>query len=172
VSGKNIRFGDEKMDKIFRIIDYIGAVFVGVLGLMTCVNILGRYLFNSSIPGSVDYTENLLVVVIAFGLAATSAADEHISMDILFTKSSSSGYRILKAVTVFISLVVFSVLAWRGIVGGLESMTIHETMMTMVNTPIYPFRLILAIGFVFCVFALLHQIVQLFRSKTGDSPES
>jgi len=160
------------MNKIFRIIDYIGAVFVSVLGLMTCVNVLGRYLFNAPIHGSVDYIENVLVVVIAFGLAATTAADEHISMDVLFTKSSSSGYHILKAVAVFISLVIFSVLAWRGIVGGLDSMTVHETMMTVVNVPLYPFRFMLAIGFVFCVLALLHQIVQLFRSKTGDSPES
>jgi len=42
----------------------------------------------------------------------------------------------------------------------------------MINIPLYPFRLILAIGFISCVVALLHQIIQLFRSKTGDSPKS
>ena len=159
------------MNNIFRIIDYIGAVFVGVLGLMTCVNVLGRYLFNAPLQGSVDYTENVLVVIIAFGLAATTAADEHISLDILVTKLSSSRQHILKAVAVFISFVIFSVLAWRSIVAGLESMTAHETMMTMVNIPLYPFRLILAIGFISCVVALLHEIIQLFRSKKGDSSE-
>lgn len=160
------------MNKIFRIIDYIGAVFVSVLGLMTCVNVLGRYLFNAPIQGSVDYTENVLVVIVAFGLAATTAADEHISVDVLFTKFSSSWQHILKAVAVFFSFVIFLALAWRGMVGGLESITAHETMMTMVNIPIYPFRLILAIGFIFCVVGLLHQIIQLFRSKRGDSSES
>ena len=160
------------MYKIFRIIDYLGAVFVIVLGLMTCVNSLGRYLFNSPLQGSLDYTGNFLVVIIAFGLAATTAADEHISLDVLVTKLSSSWQHILKAVAVFISFVIFSVLAWRGIVAGLESMTTHETMMTVPSIPLYPFRLILAIGFAFCVVALLHQIVQLFRSRTGDSSES
>lgn len=160
------------MNNIFRIIDYIGAVFVGVLGLMTCVNSLGRYLFNAPLQGSVDYTENVLVVIVAFGLAATTAADEHISVDAIFTKFSSAWRHIVEAVAVFVSFVIFLVLAWRGIVAGLESMTAHETMMTMVNVPLYPFRLILAIGFVFCVVVLLHQIIQLFRSKTGDSSES
>jgi len=159
------------MNTIFRIIDYIGAVFVGVLGLMTCVNVLGRYLFNAPLQGSVDYTENVLVVIVAFGLAATTAAGEHISVDALFTKFSSAWQHILKAVAVFISFVIFSALAWRGIVAGLESMTVHETMMTMVNIPLYPFRLILAIGFISCVVALLHEIIQLFRYKKGDSPE-
>jgi TRAP-type C4-dicarboxylate transport system permease small subunit len=160
------------MNHIFRIIDYVGAVCVGVLGLMTCGNVLGRYLFNAPLQGSVDYTENVLVVIVAFGLAATTAAGEHISVDVLFTKFSSAWQHILNAVTVFISFVIFSALAWRGLVAGLESITTHETMMTMVNTPIYPFRLILAIGFISCVVALLRQMIQLFRSKTGDSPES
>jgi TRAP-type C4-dicarboxylate transport system permease small subunit len=139
---------------------------------MTCANVLARYLFNAPLQGSVDYTENLLVVIIAFGLAATTAKGEHISVDALSTKLSSAWQHILNAVAAFISFVIFSALAWRGIVAGLESVTNHETMMTMVNTPLYPFRLILAIGFVFCVVALLHEIFQLLRSKTGDSPES
>ena len=160
------------MNNIFRIIDYIGAAFVGVVGLMTCVNVLARYLFNAPLQGSVDYTENVLVVIVAFGLAATTAAGEHISVDALFTKLPSAWQHILNAVAVFISFVIFSALAWRGIVAGLESVTNHETMMTMVNIPLYPFRLILAIGFISCVVALLHQIIQLFRSKTGDSREN
>jgi len=150
----------------------MGAVFVSILALMTCVNVLGRYLFSSPIHGCVDYTENVLVVIVAFGLAATTAADEHISLDVLFTKFSSLGQHILKAVAVFISFVIFSVLAWRNIVASLESITVHETMITVVNVPLYPFRFMLAIGFVFCVLALFHQIIQLFRSKTGDSSES
>jgi len=157
------------MNSIFRIIDTIGAVFVGLLGLMTCANVLGRYLFNSPLQGSIDYTENFLVVIVAFGLAATTASDEHISIDALFTRFSTEWQHILKAVTFFISFVIFLALAWRVFVVGLESMTRHETMMTMVNIPIYPFRFILAIGFVFCVIVLLHQMVQLFRPKTGSS---
>jgi TRAP-type C4-dicarboxylate transport system permease small subunit len=160
------------MKNIFRIIDYIGAVFVGVLGLMTCVNALSRYLFNAPIQGSVDYIENVLVVIVAFGLGAATVAGEHISVDVLSTKLSSAWQHILKALAVLISFVVFSALAWRGIVAGLESMAVHDTMMTMVNIPLYPFRLILAIGFISCVVALLHEMIQLFRSKTGDSPES
>jgi TRAP-type C4-dicarboxylate transport system permease small subunit len=103
---------------------------------------------------------------------AATGRNRHISVDVLSAKFSSAWQHILRAIAVLISFVIFSALAWRGIVAGLESITIHDTMMTMVNIPLYPFRLILAIGFISCVVALLHQIIQLFRSKTGDSREN
>lgn len=66
----------------------VTAVFCGALlvalTLVTVVDVVGRYLLSSPLPGASEYTEILLMAIIFTGLPAVCLDDGHISVD-LFT---------------------------------------------------------------------------------------
>jgi TRAP-type C4-dicarboxylate transport system permease small subunit len=59
-----------------------GALLFGMMAL-TFVDVVGRYLFNRSVPGGFEITEILMAVLIFAGLPLVSRRDEHVSVDLL-----------------------------------------------------------------------------------------
>lgn len=74
------------MERIFRKIEWVLAVFAGIalliMMVLTFVDVIGRYGFNKSIFGTSEMIEALMVVVIFAGVAFVTASDKHIKVDI------------------------------------------------------------------------------------------
>lgn len=64
------------------------AVLLPALTLVTVVDVLGRYLFSSPLPGGAELTEILLMSVVFLGLPAITLDDGHVTAD-LFTQHLS-----------------------------------------------------------------------------------
>jgi TRAP-type C4-dicarboxylate transport system permease small subunit len=63
-------------------------VLAGLIGL-TCVDVVARYAFNSPIAGAFELTELLLATLIFLALPLTTAAGEHIEVELLDGLKSS-----------------------------------------------------------------------------------
>lgn len=61
---------------------YAGAALLMAMMLLTCVDVFGRYLFNSPMPGSFELTEILLAAIIFIGLPIVSLRNEHVTVDL------------------------------------------------------------------------------------------
>lgn len=59
-----------------------GAVLFAMMAL-TFVDVICRYLFNRSVPGSFEITEIMMAVLIFAGLPLVSRRDEHVSVDLI-----------------------------------------------------------------------------------------
>lgn len=57
-------------------------VLFGLIGL-TCVDVVARYVFNSPVAGAYELTELLLATLIFLALPLTTAAGEHIEVELL-----------------------------------------------------------------------------------------
>ena len=159
------------MNRISTVVTYLGAVAVVVLALTTCIDVLGRYLFNSPLQGTYELTENFLCIIAACGIAAATASGEHISVDSVFERLPPAGQRILALLGTSLELVVFSILCWQGIVAVRESIIPYcEVSGSVVSIATYPFRIVLVLGFFLSVIALVYTIIRLYRSKTSDKP--
>lgn len=51
--------------------------------LLTFVDVWGRYIFNSPLPGAFEITELMMAALIFAGLPLVTAAGEHVSVDLL-----------------------------------------------------------------------------------------
>lgn len=81
--------------------------------LLTCVDVIGRYLFTRPIPGSFELTEILLAAIIFIGLPIVSLKNDHVTVDLF---ASVTPYRMLVVQHVLASLIGASCaayLAWR-----------------------------------------------------------
>lgn len=88
------------------------AVLCGTLLLaltfVTVIDVIGRYLLDSPLPGAAEYTELLLMAIVFMGLPAVCLDDGHVTVDLVTSRLSAGLERIQ---TVFWRLIVAAVLA-------------------------------------------------------------
>ena len=94
------------MDRFIDSIEWIAALFVGVVAADVFISVLLRYFFNISIPDSYDFGQYLLGILIFWGIAATSYRGTHITVDLIWANASPKWQRVID---VFATLVLLFV---------------------------------------------------------------
>jgi TRAP-type C4-dicarboxylate transport system permease small subunit len=157
------------MKKIFAVFPLIGGIFICSIMVLTCIDIIGRYLFNSPLEVGYDLTGFFLLIAVACGIVIATELDQHIAIDSLYLKLPPIGKRVLTLLVTVISAVVFAILVWQGGERTYEAMfPFFEKTQGTVGIVTFPFRLILAIGFFFSLVALIYQITVIFRQKDNN----
>jgi TRAP-type C4-dicarboxylate transport system permease small subunit len=93
-------------DRIINVIEWLAAIFVGIVAADIFFSVILRKFFNTSIPDSYDAGRLLLGVLIFWGIAATSYRGGHITVDLLW---STAGPRMKRFIDVFATLVLLFV---------------------------------------------------------------
>jgi len=96
------------MDRFIDSIEWIAAIFVGVVAADVFVSIMLRYFLGIQIPDAYDFGQLLLGITIFWGIAATSYRGTHITVDLLYANLSPRWQRIMD---VFATLVLLFVVA-------------------------------------------------------------
>ena len=96
------------MDRFIDSIEWIAAIFVGVVAADVFISIMLRYFFSIQIPDAYDFGQLLLGILIFWGIAATSYRGTHITVDLLYANVSPRWQRIMD---VFATLVLLFVVA-------------------------------------------------------------
>jgi len=94
------------MDRFIDSIEWIAAIFVGIVAADVFISILLREFFSYSIPDSYSFGQLLLGILIFWGIAATSYRGTHITVDLIYANIRPSWQRIMD---VFATLVLFFV---------------------------------------------------------------
>src|ERR1700740_1661178 len=95
-----------RMDSFIDAIEWVAAVFVGIVAADIFVSVLLRYFFNTSIPDSYNFCQLLLGILIFWGIAATSSRGGDITVDLVW---ASAGPRRQRVIDVFATLVLLFV---------------------------------------------------------------
>ncbi|MGJ7527424.1 TRAP transporter small permease [Variovorax sp. GB1P17] len=96
------------MDRAINTIEWLAAIFVGIVALNIFVAVVLRKFFDTSIPDAYDFGRMLLGILIFWGIAATSYRGGHITVDLVWT---AAGPRMKRVIDVFATLVLLVVVA-------------------------------------------------------------
>jgi len=132
----------EKLQTINRWVAGVGACFLIPLMLITAADVVGRDVFNHPIPGVIELSQYLLAVSILLGLAYTQQIKGHVGVSILVSRLSARAQLMVSLFGSLLGLFLFILLAWQGLVVGLEKKTVSD----MLRVPQYPFRLLVAVA--------------------------
>jgi TRAP-type C4-dicarboxylate transport system permease small subunit len=154
------------MKKIAVVMAYMGVGAVMCMALLTGVDVVGRYAFGQPVQGGAELIELLMGIIVACGVAVTTAADDHISVDTIFGKLSSSGQYVLRVFAGIICTFVFAILTWQGVNGGIDAIEAGKTT-SILKVPTSPFQVFFAIGFLASFVFLLIQTILLLRARKG-----
>jgi TRAP-type C4-dicarboxylate transport system permease small subunit len=147
------------MDRVIDTIEWLAAIFVGLVALDIFVSVLLRKFFSTSIPDSYDFGRMLLGILIFWGIAATSYRGGHITVDLIWTNSSA---RARRWIDVFATLVLLFVVSVQTITlfDKVKQTYIDNVLTYDLNIPTWPF---FAIGWLGDVSAVLLIAIRTYR---------
>jgi TRAP-type transport system small permease protein len=95
-----------------------GALLVGLM-VLTVVNIVGRWLFDTPLPGAVELTEIGMVAIVFLGLAYAQVRGDHIRVDLLYEQLGARGRKVLNLFAALVSFATVAFMTWRlGVYAG------------------------------------------------------
>jgi TRAP-type C4-dicarboxylate transport system permease small subunit len=94
------------MDRFIDTIEWIAAIFVGLVAANIFIAVLLRNLLSTAIPDAYQFGQFLLGILIFWGIAATSYRGTHITVDLVW---SNVGPRMQRFIDVFATLVLLFV---------------------------------------------------------------
>jgi TRAP-type C4-dicarboxylate transport system permease small subunit len=124
-------------DRIIDVIEWLAAIFVGIVAANIFISVILRKFFDTSIPDSYDFGRQLLGILIFWGIAATSYRGGHITVDLLWT---SAGPRMKRFIDVFATLVLLFVVTVQTIMlFDKVRLTYNDNVLTYdLNLPTWP----------------------------------
>src|SRR6201992_3554964 len=97
------------MDRFIDSIEWIAALFVGIVALHTFLAVLMRKFFALTIPDYYNFGQYLLGILIFWGIAATSYRGTHITVDLVWANASPRWQRVIDVFATLVLLFVVNV---------------------------------------------------------------
>ncbi|GGI04090.1 TRAP transporter small permease [Egicoccus halophilus] len=151
-----------------RALHYVsGALIVGLM-LMIVGNVVGRWLFNRPIRGTVELTEIGMVAIVFLGFAYAQVREDHIRVDLVYEKLGRRGRVGLGLFAAAVSLVTVALMAWRlhDYVGILEA---SRRTTSALSIPLYWVAWVGVVGLVIYAVGVLTTAFE--RSRGPDDPD-
>ena len=126
------------MDRFIDTIEWVAALFVGLVAANIFIAVLLRNIFPTSIPDAYQFGQFLLGILIFWGIAATSYRGTHITVDLVW---SNVGPRMQRFIDVFATLVLLFVVT-------VQTYTLYDKVATTradnvltfeLHLPVWPF---------------------------------
>ncbi len=94
-------------------LEYLAALALCILILVTILDVFGRYLLNSPLPGAFEYVRALMAIVTFAALPLVSGRNEHLRAGILDHLISPRVNALREPFVQLLSAVVLAGIAWR-----------------------------------------------------------
>jgi TRAP-type C4-dicarboxylate transport system permease small subunit len=136
------------------------------MAVIETLNVIGRKLFVP-VPCALEAVESLLVVSAYFGMSFVAMGGGHVNITIATDGLSPSKQKFLDAVANFLGVLVFGFVTCGAWVEFVKAMRIMEMRIGVYRFPIWPFRLLFAIGLTMLVIQLAINVIRLTYAAFG-----
>ena len=103
---------DRALGRVETLFNDIGGLFIFALMWLTMAEVLGRRLFNSPVPGAIDYIEVGMVMFAFMGAAFCQRQGGHVRMDLLVANLKGRLLWGVEAFAVLVAIVYVGIIAW------------------------------------------------------------
>ncbi len=132
--------------------------------LLITVDVTGRYVFSSPIPGTLEFTEFLIVFVVFFSMAYVQLTKRHICVELLTQRLPRRVADGLAVVVLLIAALFFVLMCWQSWHAGISSLEYREASDGLVQIPVYPPKLAIPFGAALIAIQMLRDAWKRFRS--------
>jgi TRAP-type mannitol/chloroaromatic compound transport system permease small subunit len=132
-----------------------------VLVVMMCHEVVRRYFFNAPTVWGLELTTFIFGVHFVMGYGYTELFDGHVRVDIFSSKFPKKTQDILYIVlTICITLPLVTLLGIWALDNAIISTRILESLSSAWAPPIWPVKLLMALGFIFLFFQVLSNLIK------------
>lgn len=130
---------------INRLAHYLSTAIILALMLLTVVDVAGRYLLNRPLRGTFELTEFAMVLIVFLAFGYAQHKEDHVVIDLLYTRMPKLLQRFVYLLSSLISLVVVSLMAWQLYVYSGRMLAGNYTT-AVLRIPLQPMVLVAAVG--------------------------
>lgn len=160
------------LNRISRAALLVGGLSILGITLIGGFDIIATQVLGRPIAGVFEVTQTLMVIAVFLGLGAIHLDRSYISVEVGYDALPRLGKRLSEALTLLLMLGFFGVLAWRGWSNALQSWRVGEYTSGIVQFPIYPAKIAIAIGCTVAVACCLLDLATGARfRKTSHLPD-
>ena len=114
--------------------------------LLVVANIIGRYLFNKPVTGTLEFTESLLVLIIFLSVALTQYDGGHIRVNLVTRRLPKRAARILTVIAMLCGCAFFTWCAYAAWIFAAQSYSFGEQEWGEVVFPLWPMKFVVFFG--------------------------
>ncbi len=145
------------------------ALALASMMFLMLVDVTGRYVFNSPVPGAGEMIELLLGVVVFAALPLVTAANEHIRLDYFDKILAGRLQPLVRALVDLVSGGVMGLLAWRLIARTQTIMRYGDTT-PFLNVPITPVAIFISVCAAASALIFFYQALCAVRAAVTGAP--
>lgn len=150
----------------------LGTVVSGAIMLGIVVDVARRQLTGRSIPGMIEMIETFMVIVVFLGLAHAEAVGVHVRMSLVTRALPFRIRRWVKMTGMAICLAGSAWFAWASTIRAQASLAVGEVQPGLLRFPVWPARIVIAIGFVALIFEYAARIWEEWHGAPDDGISS
>jgi len=156
------RLAQSGFERLLRSMALLAGLILLVLTVFTVLDVGLRYLFNSPMRGSLEFTEYSMALVVFLSLAWCGATGGHIAVDLLDRWLDTPRLAWLPPLVALVGALLFAVIAWRMAV---ETMLGWSQIGNMLRWPHWPFKLAAAFGALMFSLVMFVQCIRTWRGR-------
>lgn len=140
------------------ILFYLSCVLFMLMMFLGAFDVLGRYLFNRPIPGTMEISAVCMGAVVFFSWATTQRDRGHVNVELLVSHYSIRMRAAADCFTLCLSLLLFVLITYQSTLIAIRSFEEFRTL-PVLEIPIWPFHALVPIGATVLCLAFVLQIV-------------
>jgi len=134
------------LERVIHVLGTLAAVLIITIMILTTTDVIARYIIGSPLKGGVEISEILFLSAVYLGLSYTQLFREHVGVDLFISHFSPTTRRVLETIMLFLALILYGLLAWRGGEAFWASLSTGEYRWGLISIPLWPARLMIPVG--------------------------
>jgi TRAP-type C4-dicarboxylate transport system permease small subunit len=147
-----------------------GILFIGmpmiIITALEVINAIGRKLFVP-LPCTIEAVEALMVIITYFGVSFVAAEGGHVNVPLMTQRLPLPIQNLLDAVANFFGASIFGIWTWAVWLEALKALRIMEVRIGVLRFPIWPFKILFAVGLTMLVIQLFFNGVKFLSAALG-----
>lgn len=141
------------------------ATALAAMMFLMAADVVGRYFFNSPIPGGLEMVEYFMAIIVPLAIAYCAIERSHVTVDLVTDKLPPALRTILRFIITLLSICFIGLISWQNFAYILETYQSNLTS-AVLEIPAFPFVAATAIGM--AVYALV-MASRLFSKNNKDT---
>ncbi len=165
-----LSLADRTFFKLESALNLLGGIVIFLLVFLATANVLGRWLFDLSINGYIDWVEQAMAFMAFLGIAYTKRLGGHIRMDILVSHLHGQWLWFVELLSVVLMLIITLFLVYGSYLHFLRAYTLGDSSLD-IDLPTWPAKLVVPVALTVLALRLMLQIWGYFRAMRENSEQ-
>lgn len=165
-----LSLADRTYFKLESALNLLGGIIIFLLVFLATANVLGRWLFNLSVDGYIDWVEQAMAFMAFLGIAYTKRLGGHIRMDIVISHLHGRWLWFVELISVLLMLIITLFLIYGSYLHFLRAYTLGDSSLD-IDLPTWPAKLVVPVALTVLALRLMLQIWGYFRAMVKNSEQ-